>query len=255
MKDFWYDKVEVSVYLCGEASQTRTCGGSAVTDEQRAELQADLEAMPEVQTVYYESQDEAYEQFRRQFEDSPDLVENVTADALPESFRVKLEDPTQFAVVAEAFASRPGVEEVQDQKALLEGFFNVLNKLQLIALIIAAVQVVAAVLLISNTIRVAAYSRRRETGIMRLVGASNLYIQLPFLLEGVLAGLVGAGFASAALVAVKVVLVDGQLRPNFPVIAFVGWDDVLAIVPWLFLTGVLLAGLASFVTLRRHLRV
>ena len=255
MKDFWYDKVEVSVYLCGEASQARTCGGSAVTDEQRQELKADLEAMPEVQTVYYESQEEAYEQFREQFEDSPDLVENVTADALPESFRVKLEDPTQFAVVAEAFASRPGVEEVQDQKALLEGFFNVLNKLQLIALIIAGVQVVAAVLLISNTIRVAAYSRRRETGIMRLVGASNLYIQLPFLLEGVLAGLVGAGFASAALVAVKVVLVDGQLRPNFPVIAFVGWDDVLAIVPWLFLTGVLLAGLASFVTLRRHLRV
>ena len=255
MKDFWYDKVEVSVYLCGEASREGTCAAGAVTAEQRRELQADLEAMPEVQTVYYESQDEAYEQFRRQFEDSPDLVENVTADALPESFRVKLEDPTQFAVVAEAFASRPGVEEVQDQKALLEGFFNVLNKLQLIALIIAAVQVVAAVLLISNTIRVAAYSRRRETGIMRLVGASNFYIQLPFLLEGVLAGLVGAGFAAAALVAVKVVLVDGQLRPNFPVIAFVGWDDVLAIVPWLFLTGVLLAGLASFVTLRRHLRV
>jgi len=255
MKDFWYDKVEVSVYLCGEASQTRTCGGSAVTAEQRQELQADLEAMPEVQTVFYESQEAAYEQFREQFEDSPELVENVTADALPESFRVKLEDPTQFAVVAEAFSDRPGVEEVQDQKALLEGFFNVLNKLQLIALVIAGVQVVAAVLLISNTIRVAAHSRRRETGIMRLVGASNLYIQLPFLLEGVLAGLVGAGLAAGALVAVKVVLVDGQLRPNFPVIAFVGWDDVLAIVPWLFLTGVLLAGLASFVTLRRHLRV
>jgi cell division transport system permease protein len=253
MKDYWYDKVEVSVYLCGEA-RSRTCA-SAVTEEQRNELKADLEAMPEVQTVYYESQAKAYEQFKKQFKDSPDLVENVTAEALPESFRVKLKDPTQFAVVAEAFESRPGVEEVQDQKALLEGFFNVLNKLQLIALIIAGVQVVAAVLLISNTIRVAAYSRRRETGIMRLVGASNLYIQLPFLLEGVLAGLVGAGFAAGALVAVKVVLVDGQLRPNFPVIAFVGWDDVLAIMPWLFLTGVLLAGLASFVTLRRHLRV
>jgi len=254
MKDFWYDKVEVSVYLCGEASQSRTCA-SAVTADQRRELQADLEAMPEVQTVYYESQEEAYKQFREQFKDSPDLVENVTAEALPESFRVKLKDPTQFAVVAEAFASRPGVEEVQDQKALLEGFFNVLNKLQLIALIIAGVQVVAAVLLISNTIRVAAYSRRRETGIMRLVGASNLYIQLPFLLEGVLAGLVGAGLAAAALVAVKIFLVDGQLRPSFPVIAFIGWDDVLAILPLLFLTGVLLAGLASFVTLRRHLRV
>jgi cell division transport system permease protein len=255
MKDFWYDKVEVSVYLCGESSQAPTCGGAAVTQQQRDEIQADLEAMPEVDTVFYESQEQAYAQFREQFEDSPDLVENVTAEALPESFRVKLEDPTQFAVVASAFAQRPGVEEVQDQKALLEGFFNVLNKLQLIALIIAGVQVVAAVLLISNTIRVAAFSRRRETGIMRLVGASNLYIQLPFLLEGVLAGLVGAGFAAGALVAVKAVLVDGQLRPNFPVIAFVGWNDVLAILPWLFLTGMLLAGLSSFVTLRRHLRV
>ena len=255
MKDFWYDKVEVSVYLCGESSQAATCGGSAVTDQQRTELENDLRAMPQVQQVFYESQEQAYAQFQAQFKDSPDLVENVTADALPESFRVKLRDPTQFEVVASAFAERPGVEEVQDQKALLEGFFNVLNKLQLIALIIAAVQVVAAVLLISNTIRVAAFSRRRETGIMRLVGASNLYIQLPFLLEGVLAGLVGAGFAVGALVALKAVLVDGQLRPNFPVIAFVGWGDVLSIVPWLLLTGMLLAGLSSFVTLRRHLRV
>ena len=255
MKDFWYDKVEVSVYLCGETSQAATCGAAAVTQQQRDAIQADLEAMPEVDTVFYESQEEAYAQFREQFKDSPDLVENVTAEALPESFRVKLQDPTQFGIVASAFAQRPGVEEVQDQKALLEGFFNVLNKLQLIALIIAGVQVVAAVLLISNTIRVAAYSRRRETGIMRLVGASNLYIQLPFLLEGVLAGLVGAGFAAGALVAVKAVLVDGQLRPNFPVIAFVGWSDVFAILPWLFLTGMLLAGLSSFVTLRRHLRV
>ena len=255
MKDFWYDKVEVSVYLCGELSQAATCNGAPVTEEQRQALLADLEAMPEVQEVYYESQQQAYEHFTEQFEDSPDLVENVTADALPESFRVKLEDPTQFEVVASAFRDRPGVEEVQDQKALLQGFFDVLNKLQLLALIIAAVQVLAAVLLISNTIRVAAFSRRRETGIMRLVGASNLYIQLPFLLEGVLAGLVGAAIASGALVALKSVLIDGQLKPTFEFTAFVGWGDVLSILPVLFLTGALLAGLSSFVTLRRHLRV
>jgi cell division transport system permease protein len=255
MKDFWYDKVEVSVYLCGELSDRPTCGGQAVSDAQRAALEAELRAMPQVDEVFYESQQDAYEHFQEQFADSPDLVENVTADVLPESFRVKLTDPTQFAVVADAFVDRPGVEEVQDQKALLEGFFNVLNKLQLLALIIAAVQVLAAVLLISNTIRVAAYSRRRETGIMRLVGASNLYIQLPFLLEGVLAGLVGAAFASGALMALKEFLIDRQLRPTFQFTAFVGWDDVLAILPVLFLTGALLAGLSSFVTLRRHLRV
>ena len=226
MKDFWYDKVEVSVYLCGELSQAPTCGGQAVSDAQRAELEADLRAMPQVDEVFYESQQDAYEHFQE-----------------------------QFSVVADAFVDRPGVEEVQDQKALLEGFFSVLNKLQLLALIIAAVQVLAAVLLISNTIRVAAYSRRRETGIMRLVGASNLYIQLPFLLEGVLAGLVGAAFASGALLALKEFLIDRQLRPTFAFTAFVGWDDVFAILPILFLTGALLAGLSSFVTLRRHLRV
>jgi cell division transport system permease protein len=256
MKDFWYDKVEVSVYLCGESStDTSVCGGTPVTDEQRREIGDDLRELPQVQEVFYESQADAYERFREQFADSPDLVDNVTADALPESYRVKLRDPTDFEVVASAFVDRPGVEQVQDQKALLEEFFNVLNKLQLLALIIAGVQVVAAVLLISNTIRVAAFSRRRETGIMRLVGASNLYIQLPFLLEGVLAGLVGAGFASGALVALKALLIDGQLRPTFEFTAFVGWGDVLSIIPWLVLTGILLAGLSSFVTLRRHLRV
>ncbi len=255
MKDFWYDKVEVSVYLCGETSQTPSCGGRAVTDQERRQIEDDLRLMPQVEQVFYESQEQAYEQFREQFKDSPDLVENVTAEALPESLRVKLRDPTQFEVVASAFTGRPGVEEVQDQKELLEGFFNVLNKMQQIALVIAGVQLVAALLLISNTIRVAAFNRRRETGIMRLVGASNLFIRLPFLLEGVLAATVGAALASGALVALKAVLIDGQLRPNFPVIAYVSWSDVLWILPSLFATGILLAGLSSFVTLQRHLRV
>jgi cell division transport system permease protein len=255
MKDYWYDKVEVSVYLCGEGSNSVNCNGTAVTDEQRQQLQSDLQATPLVEKVYYESKQDAYKRFKEQFKDSPDLVQNVTPDALPESFRVKLKDPTQFEVVASAFRDRPGVDEVQDQKALLENFFKLLNTLQLFALIVAGVQIFAAILLISNTIRVAAFSRRRETGIMRLVGASNLYIQLPFLLEGVLAGLVGAAIASGALVALKSVLIDGQLKPTFEFTAFVGWDDVLSILPVLFATGALLAGLSSFVTLRRHLRV
>jgi cell division transport system permease protein len=255
MKDYWYDKVEVSVYLCGEGSNSANCNGTAVTDEQRAQLQKDLEATPLVQKVYYESKQDAYKRFKEQFKDSPDLVQNVTPDALPESFRVKLKDPTQFEVVASAFRDRPGVDEVQDQKALLENFFKLLNTLQLFALIVAGVQIFAAILLISNTIRVAAFSRRRETGIMRLVGASNLYIQLPFLLEGVLAGLVGAAFASGAIVALKAILIDRLLKPNFPITAYVGWDAVVAVVPLLFVTGMALSGLASFFTLRRHLRV
>ncbi len=255
MKDFWYDKVEVSVYLCGEESTSPNCNGSAVTPEQRDQIQSDLQGSPLVQRVFYESQQEAYQRFSEQFKDSPELVQNVSADALPESFRVKLKDPTQFEVIASAIRDQPGVDEVQDQKALLENFFKLLTTLQLFALIIAGVQVFAAVLLISNTIRVAAFSRRRETGIMRLVGASNLYIQLPFLLEGVLAGLVGAVFASGGVVALKAILIDRLLKPSFPITAYVGWDAVIAVIPVLLLTGIVLSGLASFLTLRRHLRV
>lgn len=255
MKDFWYDRVEVSVYLCGEASTGGACGGTPVTEEQRQALLSDLESTPQVDEVFYESQEEAYDRFREQFADSPDLVENVTADALPESFRVKLVDPQQFEVVASSFQGRPGVEQVQDQKALLEPFFNVLNKLQQYALYLAVAEVIAAVLLVSNTIRVSAYGRRRETGIMRLVGASNFSIQVPFLVEGLLAGFVGALLASGGLVAIKAFIIDGELRDTFEFTAFVGWDDVLSVLPWLFLTGILLAGLASFVTLRRFLRV
>jgi cell division transport system permease protein len=255
MKDFWYDKVEISVYLCGESSSGPVCDGQPVTDEQRQEIGDALRTMPQVQQVFYESQQEAYARFSEQFKDSPDLVNNVTADALPESYRVKLRDPTQFEVVASAVRDRPGVEQVQDQKALLEDFFSILNEFKWLSLITAGIGLLAAALLISNTIRVAAFSRRRETGIMRLVGASNFNIQLPFLLEGILAGLAGAGIASASLVAIKAVVIDQRLKPRLQFTSFVGWPEVLSIIPWLVVTGVLLAGLSSFVTLRRHLRV
>ncbi len=255
MKDYWYDRVEVSVFLCGAESQAPTCSGTAVGDAERAALLSELEAMPQVDRVFYESKEQAFTRFQEQFKDSPDLVANVTADALPESFRVKLDDPTQFDVVASALRDRPGVEEVQDQKQLLEKFFRVLTGVQTAAIVIALVQLLAAALLISNTIRVAAFSRRRETGIMRLVGASNLYIQLPFLLEGALAGLLGAGIAVGLVAAVKAVFIDRVLRPAFTLTSFIGWDVVLRQAPILLLTGVLLSGLSSFVTLRRHLRV
>ena len=255
MKDFWYDKVEVSMYLCGDGSKGANCNGSAVTEEQRNQLLADVSKNPLVAKVYYESQQQAYENFKKQFKDSKDLVQNVTPEALPESLRVKLKDPTKYEDFASAFQDSPGVEEIQDLKALLDPLFKVLKRMQLVAWVVAAIQILAAVLLIGNTIRVAAFSRRRETGIMRLVGASNLYIQLPFLLEGVLVGLVGAAFAAAGLAALKAVLVDRLLKPMLKFTAFVGWRDVMAVVPWLFIVGVALTGISSFFTLRRHLRV
>jgi cell division transport system permease protein len=253
MKDYWYDKVEVTVYLCGKESEVPSCAAGAVTGDQRAEIKTDLEALPQVKEIFYESQDEAFQRFKQRFEGSA-IADNVTADALPESYRIKLKDPEQFQVVASALTGRPGVESVQDQRALLERFFRVLNTLQRIVIFIALFQVVAAALLISNTIRVAAFSRRRETGIMRLVGASNFYIQLPFLLEGAIAGLIGAVIASG-LLAIGQYFIQDEIAPAFAFTRFVGWDALLGIIPILLLAGVLLSGLASFFTLRRYLKV
>ena len=255
MKGFWYDKVEVSVYLCTAPSKSPTCAGKETTPDERTSLLNDLQRTAEVKRVFYESHEQAYSRFKEQFKDSPDLIANVTPEALPESFRVKLKDPRKFEVVASAFRDRPGVESVQDQKKLLENFFNVLNVFQKVALLAAAIQLVASTMLISNTIRVAAFSRRRETGIMRLVGASNFYIQLPFLLEGAIAGLVGGVLASGLVAGLKYELIDHQLKPRIRFTNFVGWDAVLSIIPLLLVAGVLLSSLASFVTLRRHLRV
>jgi cell division transport system permease protein len=255
MKDFWYDKVEVSIFLCGQGSDTPSCSGGAVTDAQREQIKADLESLkPLVEEVYYESKTEAFARFKEQFKNSP-IVDNVREDALPESFRVKLSDPTKYEVVASAFAGRPGIEQVNDQRRILDKFFRLLGGLQVIALIIAGAMLIVTVLLIVNTMRVAAFSRRRETGIMRLVGASNFSIQLPFLLEAALSAGIGAIFAVGALVLTKVVVIDGVLAPSFQFTAFVGWDAVFTIAPILLLTGILLAGLAAFFTLRKYLRV
>lgn len=244
MKGFWYGKVEVSIFLRDD-----------VTQAQRDQLREELEAMPDVQRVYFERKDEAYARFKEQFKDSPDIVANTTPDVLPESFRVKLKDPKKFAVVSSAFADRPGVVNVLNQKALLANFFKVLNGIRAAMIVFAIVSIAAAAILIGNTVRVAAFSRRRETGIMRLVGASNLYIQLPFLLEGVLAGVVGAAVASGFCAVFQATLIDGILRPNIKFTPFVGWGDFAGIVPILVLTGVVLAGISSFVTLRKYLRV
>ena len=257
MKDFWYDKVEVSVFLCGADSGegvAGSCAAGEVTQDQRDSIRADLDSMPQVQKVYYESKREAYSRFKEQFKNSA-IVDNVTPDQMPESFRVKLVNPEQFDIGASAFVGRAGVEQVQDQKALLEKFFKVLNWVQWFAGGLALLMILVSVILIVNTIRVAAFSRRRETGIMKLVGASNFSIQLPFLLEGAISGFLGAALATGAFVLIKGVLVDKILAPNFPITRFITWGDVWLSAGAVFVIGVALAAIASSLALVKYLRV
>jgi cell division transport system permease protein len=253
MKDYWYDKIEVSVYLCGSLSESPSCAGGVINPEQRLGIKSDLEALPVVQSVFYESQSEAYSRFQERFKDSA-IAQNVTADQLPESFRVKLKDPTQYAVVVSAFSGRPGVDIVQDQRSILEKFFKLLNVLRNGALLVGLFSVLTAGLLISNTLRIAAFNRRRETGVMKLVGASSWSIQLPFLLEGIISALIGWVFATGLLAGLKSV-VDTKVAPLLTFTNFFGWNEVWIASAWLLLAGLGVSTVASAVTLRRYLKV
>lgn len=253
MKDYWYDKIEVSVFLCGSLSESPSCSGGVISSAQRLEIQNELQNMPVVANVYYESQSQAFARFQERFKDSA-IAQNVTADQLPESFRVKLKDPQQFPVIVSAFSGRPGVDLVQDQRTILEKFFRLLAVLRNGALLVGLASVLTAALLISNTLRIAAFNRRRETGVMKLVGASSWSIQLPFLLEGVISAVIGWGLATGLLSLLKTVI-DSKVAPLLTFTNFFGWGEVWIASGWLLLTGLGVSVLASLVTLRRYLKV
>lgn len=257
MKGYWYDKVQVSIFLCAKDSVADTCPEGEVTEAQKQQIEEDLNNEPlagYVDRVYYESKAEAYERFVDQFSDTP-ITENVTKEQMPESFRVKLKDPEQYQVISQSFAGRTGVEAVEDQRDLLERFFNALNGMTVIAAVFALVMVIAAALLITTTIRLSAFNRRRETGIMRLVGASNLFIQLPFLLEGIIAACLGAALATGALWAMLRFGVQGWLSENVPLFTYIGTGELWTVAPVLFGVAIVLAGVSSLLSLGRYLRV
>jgi cell division transport system permease protein len=166
-----------------------------------------------------------------------------------------MKDPSQADIVIEEIKGKPGVESVVDQRGLLDPIFSIMNAASFTAIGIAALMLVAAVLLISTTIRLSAFSRRRELGIMRLVGASNRFIETPFILEGVLAALIGSLLAGGAIIAIVQFFVQGYLQKTIANTAFVGLPDALIVAPILLLVGALLAALSASVAIRRYLKV
>ncbi|NUS87801.1 MAG: ABC transporter permease [Streptomyces sp.] len=256
MKGYWYDKVNVSVFLCNKQDKETSpnCSKGAVTDAQRNEIRSELKQMSIVESVEFETSEEAYKHYKEQFGDSP-LANSLTPDQMQESFRIKLKDPEKYKVITTAFAGRPGVQEVQDQQKLVDDLFNLLNGMNYAALGVMSLMLIVALMLIVNTVRVSAFSRRRETGIMRLVGASSFYIQMPFIMEAAIAGLLGAGFACVLLVSGQYFLVNNWLVDRIDVINFIGWDAVLAKLPLVLAIGLLMPAFAAFFALRKYLKV
>lgn len=255
MKGYWYDRVQVSIYLCTANSGQPNCAGQAVTEDQKTTIRSQLEQLkPLVKAVYHESEIQAFERFREQFRNSP-LAENVQVGDIPQSYRVQLSDPTKYAVVVSSFEGAPGVASVQDQEKVLSKFFKVINYITLFSVVIAGLMVLCAVLLMATTIRQAAFTRRREIGIMKLVGASNLRIRTPFVLETLVSALVGAMLAITLLWATVHYIFSRFLNRVVLDQAMIGDSDVWLLAPSLILGVIVLAVVTTSVTLWRYLRV
>ncbi|MFE7232947.1 permease-like cell division protein FtsX [Streptomyces sp. NPDC002405] len=258
MKGYWYDKINVSIYFCNKsnAQSDPNCAKGAVTEDQKKTILADLKKMSVIEKVTYESQDEAYKHYQEQFGDTP-LASTITPDQMQESYRIKLKNPEQYKVIASAFNGRDGVYSVQDQKGILDNLFGLLNGMNWAARAVMSLMLVVALMLIVNTVRVSAFSRRRETGIMRLVGASGFYIQAPFIMEAAVAGLIGGGVACGFLVTARYFIIDHglALSEKLNLINFIGWDAVLTKLPLILATSVLMPALAAFFALRKYLKV
>ncbi|RKT52783.1 permease-like cell division protein FtsX [Saccharothrix australiensis] len=252
MQDNYQSKLEVSVLLTNDVSANdKDCA-----QQPCAGLQSALQSTSGVETVVYENREKGFERFKKIFEAQPELVKLARPEAIPATFRVKLEDPARASVIVQAFSGKAGVKAVNDQGEFLGRLLDVFNGLRNIVLVLALVQALAALLLISNTIQVSAFTRRTEVGIMRLVGATRWYTQLPFLIEAVVAGVIGAivGVGGLALLVFGGTKVSGDLFTS-QILPPMGMLDVLIISPILLGVAVFISALTGYVTLRLYVRL
>ncbi|HXD60731.1 MAG TPA: permease-like cell division protein FtsX [Lacisediminihabitans sp.] len=257
MKGYWYDRAQVAIYLCTDLSTDGSCKLVEATAAQKKAVDERLKSAtlaPLIKNVEFQNHQQVYDQYKKQF-GSTTGSDFVTPEFLPETFWVNMKDPNQSDVLVENISGMPGVEQVKDQRKYLEPIFSALNIASVAAVSIAALMLIAAVLLIATTIRLSAFSRRRELGIMRLVGASNRFIQTPFILEGVISALIGSVLASGAVVAVVKIFVQGYLNATPSATPFVGMTEAFIVVPILLVVGAVLAATSAGVAISRYLKV
>ncbi|HET9898260.1 MAG TPA: permease-like cell division protein FtsX [Streptosporangiaceae bacterium] len=254
-RSLWQSRLELSVYLCSAVNPDANCAKNGpVTAEERNQIEKTLDSLPQVVHIDYLTQQQAFEQAKHLFQNEPVMLNFVQPGDLPASFQVKMKNAQSDAgPVTQAILGRPGVDSVGDDAAILTKFYQLLNGARNAVIVIAIILIIAAILLVANTIRLSAFNRRRETAIMRLVGASNFYVQLPFLVEGMIAGLFGWLIAVGLLTAARVGL-DG-LQQYFPFPVQLSTTDLVEIVLVTMMIGLALCGSTSFLTLRRYLRV
>jgi cell division transport system permease protein len=257
-KGDWYDKIQVAVYLCPEYETSYNCPtgqGATSIDVERIKSIVEKELAGDVREVTVETKDDAFEKFKRKYPGGVYKGQTLTADDMQISLKLTLSDPEAYQIVADVLANREGVQTVSDERQLFESIFSTLNQLTIVAIALAVLMIISALLLISTTIRLSAASRRHETEIMRLVGASNLFIQLPFILEGIFAAVIGALMASGFIFGAIRLFVDGWLSETNKWMEFINLHDAILVFPLLISVAIVIATLSSIVTLRKYLKI
>lgn len=248
-REIYLDRVETQVFLTDDISANDATCASAPCKA----LRDKVDARQDVKSVRFVNRQDAYNDAIKKF---PEFKDVAGKDSFPASFIVKLNNPEQHAEFDAAMQGQPGVRSILNEKDLIDRLFAVLDGLRDAAFAVALVQAVGAILLIANMVQVAAYTRRTEIGIMRLVGASRWYTQLPFLVEAMLAASIGVAIAVIGLMLVRALFLDNALSQFYQahLIAKVDYADILYIAPWLFLLGVSMAALTAYATLRLYIR-
>ncbi|MEU6860893.1 permease-like cell division protein FtsX [Glycomyces sp. NPDC046736] len=244
IEEYYQTNLEVVVYLDRDVDQ-------AVSDQ----IGEDLKASPYVKRAVYESKEEAFDRFKDTFKDTPELVNSVDAQVLPSAWRVEMNDINDAKKLIAEFAERDGVYQVTNQREILQQVFDILGGLQKLTLVIASVQGAATLLLVANTIQVAAYSRRREVAIMKLVGAPNWFVQAPFVLEAVFAAVIGSILAFGVIIAGKFLLIEGQFEGLFSLMPPISTQAVLMMLPILIGISAVISAITAWITLRFNIKV
>ena len=252
----WGSQLQITVWLCKDKDDNPACNGE-VTEAQKAAIIDVVESNPEVAGYHTESKEAAFEKVKELL--GPERFEGpnpaATAEAMPQSMWIELEDPEQFDGITSAVVGLDGVSGIRDMREVLEPIYGSINALQWGALGTAAFLVLAALLLVGNTIRLAALARRREIAIMRLVGASTLYIALPFLLEALVTAFVGVALAAGALGAFMYYGIFERAGDQLKFMPWIGMPEYTVAVIAIAILGPLLTVLPTLVLTRKYLKV
>jgi cell division transport system permease protein len=255
---YWGSKLEITAYMCNDNSRSPHCTSGEVNDAQKTAIRQVLDTHPEVATYRLETKLEAFETWKRVYiskdKGEQEIFSTVTPEDMRESYRITLKDPNRFQGVQSALVGMDGVDAVRDLREVLDPIYTIINRMKWGAIGIAGFLLVAAIMQVGNTIRLAAFARRKEIGIMRLVGASNLYISLPFLMETLVAALVGVVAATAAIGLVMYFVVYGTLRDQ-PIVEWVNWNDAAVAAGGIAGVGVLITLVPTLVMTRKYLKV